>query len=52
MAFTHDMLVELQEVVHSFSGRTCASKRQLQQLAGKLIGHVGWFLEGAHFFDA
>ena len=35
-ALPHNKLVELQGVVHSFSGRTRASKRQLQQLAGKL----------------
>ena len=36
MALSHNKLVELQGVVHSFSGHTNASKRQLQQLAGKL----------------
>ena len=36
MALPHNNLVELQGVVHSFSGHTRASKRQLQQLAGKL----------------
>ena len=36
IALPHNKFVELQGVVHSFNERTCASKRQLQKLAGKL----------------